>query len=143
MPQLQLLRAEFDRVPSATLPLAVAIGVLGRIPEDEPAVFLEVSVADASELESNLAIAGEERFGYQVLTVSSAAVPNGIAAICLAMRDEFRLMTHVYFDWTEGSPLVHFLRFILWGSGEVAPVTREILRRAEPDRSRRPHVHVG
>jgi hypothetical protein len=77
-----------------------------------------------------------------VLTVSSAAVPNGIAAICLAMRDEFGLVPHVYFDWTEGSPLMHFLRLILWGSGEVTPVTREILRRAEPDRSRRPHVHV-
>jgi hypothetical protein len=45
------------------------------------------------------------------------------------------------FDWTEGSPLTHFLRFILCGSGEVAPVTREILRRA--DRSRRPRVHAG
>jgi hypothetical protein len=87
--------------------------------------------------------AGEERFGYKVLTVSSAAVPNGIAAICLAMRDKFGLIPHVYFDWTEGSPLMQFLRFILWGAGEVAPVTREILRRAEPDRSRRPHVHVG
>ena len=79
-------------------------------------------MADASEFEADLEIRGEERFGYQVLTVRSAAVPNGIAA---------------------GSPLMHFLRFILWGSGEVAPVTREILRRAEPDRSRRPHVHVS
>jgi hypothetical protein len=65
-------------------------------------------------LEADLEIRGEERFGYKVLTVSSAAVPNSIAAICLAMRDEFGLIPHVYFDWTEGSPLIHFLRFILW-----------------------------
>ena len=87
---------------------------VSRVPEDEPAVFLEVSVADASEFEAYLEIRGEERFGYQVLTVSSAAVPNSIAAICLAMRDEFGLIPHVYFDWTEGSPLIHFLRFILF-----------------------------
>jgi hypothetical protein len=74
---------------------------------------------------------------------SSTAVPTSIAAICLAMRDELGLIPHVYFDWTEGSPLIHFPRSILWGSGEVAPVTREILRRAEPDRSRRPHVRAG
>jgi len=102
---------------------------VNRIPDDQPTVFLEVSVADASEFESDLEVRGEDRFGHQVLTVSSTAVANGIAAICL--------------DWTEGSPLAHFLRFILWGSGEVAPVTREVLRRDEPDRSRRPHVHVG
>jgi hypothetical protein len=114
-----------------------------RIPDDQPMVFLEVSVADASEFESDLEVRGEDRFGHQVLTVSSTAVANGIAAICLAVRDQFGLVPHVYFDWTEGSPLTHFLRFILWGSGEVAPVTREVLRRAEPDRSLRPHVHVG
>ena len=132
--------------PVATIVLLLvtllgALPVYRRVATESP--YGEVSVADASEFEADLEIRGEERFGYQVLTVSSAAVPNSIAAICLAMRDEFGLIPHVYFDWTEGSPLIHFLRFILWGSGEVAPVTREILRRAEPDRSRRPHVHAG
>ena len=155
--ELRATGITFDETAAGFLRAAVPAGVINvianepdereyqakwqvsRVPEDEPAVFLEVSVADASEFEADLEIRGEERFGYKVLTVSSAAVPNGIAAICLAMRDEFGLIPHVYFDWTEGSPLIYFLRFILWGSSEVAPVTREILRRAEPDRSRRPH----
>jgi hypothetical protein len=34
---------------------------VNRIPEDEPTVFLEVSVADASEFEADLEIRGEER----------------------------------------------------------------------------------
>ena len=37
-------------------------------------------LSDASKFEADLEIRGEERFGYKVLTVSSAAVPNGIAA---------------------------------------------------------------
>jgi len=105
--------------------------------------WTEVSVADASEFEADLEIRGEERFGYQELTVSSAAVPNGIAAICLALRDEFGLIPHVYFDWTEGSPAGHLLRFLIFGSGEVAPVAREVLRSAEPDLRQRPFVHVA
>lgn len=50
---------------------------------------------------------------------------------------------HIYLEWTEGNPLSNFLRFFLFGQGEVAPVTREVIRGAEPDRARRPHVHAG
>jgi hypothetical protein len=113
-----------------------------RIPDDEPSLFLEVSVPDASEFSSDLRVLGEERFGYRILTVCSPAVANGIAALSLDLRDRFGATPHVYFEWTEGNPLLNFARHILLGSGEVAPVTREVLRRAEPDPAARPHVHV-
>jgi hypothetical protein len=60
------------------------------------------SASPGLNAEADLEIRGEERSGYKVLTVSTA-VPNSIAAICLAMRNEFGLIPHVYFDWTEGS----------------------------------------
>ncbi len=53
------------------------------------------------------------------------------------------LRPHIYFEWTEGNPVANFVRYLIFGQGEVAPVTREMLRQAEPHRSRRTHVHVG
>jgi hypothetical protein len=49
----------------------------------------------------------------------------------------------VYFAWTEGNPFLHVARFLVFGDGDVPPVTREILRKAELDPDRRPAVHVG
>ena len=80
---------------------------------------------------------------YRVLTVESATVPNALAALLLHIRDATGYRPHIYLEWTEGHPAVNFLRFLFFGVGEVAPVTREVLRRAEPDRSKRPHVHAG
>jgi hypothetical protein len=80
---------------------------------------------------------------YRVMTVSASSVPNALAALALRIRDDTGVIPHIYFAWTEGSPLQQLLRFLLFGLGEVAPVTREVLRRAEHDPARRPHVHVG
>ncbi|MGN6131245.1 MAG: amino acid transporter [Nocardioidaceae bacterium] len=107
-------------------------------------IFAEVTVADPSEFEAGLEVHGEVRHGqYRVLSVESSSVPNALAALALAARDLTGTVPHLYFEWTEGTPVANLLRFMLFGVGEVAPVTREVLRRAEPTRRRRPHVHVG
>ena len=111
---------------------------------DEDIVFVEVTVSDPSEFETTLDVHGEIMFErYRVLTLHSPTVPNALAALMLHVRDETGKVPHIYFEWTEGNPLVNLLRFIFFGVGEVAPVTREVLREAEPDRTRRPRVHVG
>lgn len=114
------------------------------MPEQEDFVFVEVTVTDPSEFEASLTVRGEVLHGrYRVLTLESASIPNALAALLLHVRDETGAIPHIYFEWTEGGPFANFLRFFLFGQGEVAPVTREVLREAEPDRARRPRVHTG
>jgi hypothetical protein len=91
----------------------------------------------------DLEVRGEDRYGYRVLSVSSPAIANTIAELLLDMRDRTGLIPNVYFTWTEGNPVVNLLRFLAVGEGEIAPVAREVLRRAEPDSDLRPRVHVG
>jgi hypothetical protein len=107
-------------------------------------LFVEVTVTDPSDFESVVEAHGEVMHGeFRVITLQSPSVPNALAALLLHMRDVTGVRPHVYFEWTEGNPLQNLLRFLLFGVGEVAPVTREVLRRAEHDPARRPHVHVG
>ncbi len=113
-----------------------------HIPADAPILFLEVIVRDASDFSTDLRVTGLDLEGYRILSVEATAIPNSIAAILLAIRDRTGLEPHVYFEWTEGNPLVNLLKFLFVGEGEVAPVTREIIRRAVPNPADRPHVHV-
>jgi hypothetical protein len=112
----------------------------------EPLIFLEVHRGDASEFaEELLTVKGVRRpGGYKVLQCASPAVPNAIAALLLHIRDiNGGKLPHVYFGWTEGHPVSYVLKYIFFGEGETAPLAREVLRAAEPDPMRRPHVHVG
>ncbi|MER7752782.1 amino acid transporter [Kitasatospora sp. NPDC097643] len=114
------------------------------IPAEDDLVFVEVTVRDPSDFEAKLTVHGEVLHGrYRVLTLEGSSISNAIAALALTVRDRTGQIPHVYFEWTEGNPFAQFLRFFLFGQGDVAPVTREVLREAEPDRSRRPRIHVG
>ncbi len=114
-----------------------------HIPDTEPVLFLEVTVPDASEFADVLTVVGEERYGHRILKVESSAVPNAIAAVLLHLRDVTGERPHVYFGWTEGNPVLNLLRYLIAGEGEIAPTTREVLRKAERDPARRPLVHVA
>ena len=114
-----------------------------NIPVGDPVLFLEVTVADASEFAPVIRVLGQSIEGYRILRAVGSSVPNTIAAVLLGIRDRTGCRPHVYFGWTEGNPLKYLARFILFGEGDIAPVTHEVLRRAEPDPERRPAIHVG
>ncbi|WP_427172353.1 amino acid transporter [Arthrobacter sp. 92] len=116
---------------------------VSHLPVDYHALFLEVIVDDSSDFETELEVKGVVRHGYQILEVHGPVVPNTIASVLLHIRDVTGLMPHIYFRWTEGNPVTNLLKFLFLGEGEIAPVTREVLREAEPDVTRRPWVHVG
>jgi hypothetical protein len=114
-----------------------------HIPSSDPVLFYEIELGDASEFKGKLKIRGVDIDGYKILRTSAPAVPNAIAALLMHLRDKTGKIPHVYFGWSEGNPASYLVRYILFGEGDTAPVTREILRQAEPDPELRPNVHVG
>jgi len=114
-----------------------------HIPSSDPILFYEIETSDASDFTGKLYIRGVDIDGYKILRTESPAVPNAIAALLLHLRDSTDKIPHVYFGWSEGNPIAYLIRYILFGEGDTAPVTREILRQAEENPERRPSVHVG
>lgn len=107
-------------------------------------IFLEVDLSDPSEFhEDCLDVQGRIIDGHPVLYCQSPAIPNAIAAVLLQLRDKSATLPRAYFGWTEGSPISYVFKYIFLGEGETAPVTREVLRQAEPDPLKRPEIIVG
>jgi hypothetical protein len=114
-----------------------------HIPATDPVLFYEIELGDASDFKGKLKIVGVDVEGYKILRTQAPAVPNAIAGLLLHLRDKTGKIPHVYFGWSEGNPAMYLIRYILFGEGDTAPVTREILRQAEEDPELRPNVHVG
>lgn len=114
-----------------------------HIPSTDPIIFYEIDIGDASEFSGGIKVRGVDIDGYKILRTEAPAVPNAIAALLLDLRDITGKIPHVYFGWSEGNPIMYLARYILFGEGDTAPVTREILRQAEEDPELRPSVHVG
>jgi len=109
----------------------------------EPLIFLEVTQGDASAFEDALEVRGVRVGRHRILRCQSAAIPNAIAALLLHIRDQTGTMPQAYFGWTEGNPVFYVLKYLAFGEGDTAPVTREVLRKAVKNPLARPRIHVG
>ncbi|MDX6443815.1 MAG: hypothetical protein QOH71_889 [Blastocatellia bacterium] len=109
----------------------------------DPILFLEVEVCDASEFANVMKVEGRDVGGYRVLHAEGPAVPNCIAAFLLHLRDQTGKVPHAYFHWGSKNPIAYLFDYVAFGRGDTAPVTREVLRQAEPDEQKRPSIHVG
>ncbi len=109
----------------------------------DPILFLEIEVCDASDFADVMKVEGKEVGGYRVLRAQSSAVPNAIAAFLLFLRNRTGKLPHAYFHWGSKNPVAYLFDYVAFGRGDTAPVTREVLRQAEPNEERRPAIHVG
>lgn len=113
------------------------------LPPAAKVVFLEVERTDASEFAERLRVDGERVYNHCILRARSPIVANSIAALLIHLENKTGRVPHIYFKWREGNPVANLFRFIFLGEGDVAPLTHEVLRKAVPDLSHRPVVHVS
>jgi hypothetical protein len=109
----------------------------------EPILFMEVAQGDASAFTGDLQVRAARVGRHRVLRCTSPAVANAIAALLLHLRDLTGGVPDAYFQWGEGNPVAKVFEYLAFGEGDVAPLTREVLRRAVDDPEVRPRIHVG
>ncbi len=114
-----------------------------NIDENQRLIFFEVERTDASDFTETLQVSAVNIGGHDVLCARSPVVANAIAAMLIHIERTNGEVPHGYFKWTEGNPLANILRYLFLGSGDTAPITHEVIRRAVRDPQRRPVVHVS
>jgi hypothetical protein len=114
-----------------------------RLAPEVPILFIEAYLGDPSDFYHEPLLEIAEENGREVIRLSQcASVPHGIAAVLLEFA-KFGDPPEMLFEWSEESPLLANVRFLVWGQGNVPWLVHELVRRAVPDLARRPRVVVG
>jgi hypothetical protein len=114
-----------------------------RIPRDLIIVFVEVELTDASDFVNEPVLHVTQEDGRYVVQITGAAsIAHTLAALALEMAKVGR-PPEVHFGWTDDTPVSGTLGFLLFGEGNVPWMVRDLLRRAEPDETKRPLIIVA
>lgn len=114
-----------------------------QLADDVKLVFIEVEMDDPSDFYQKLRMQlfREDRV-YVIRIGGCVSVPHAVAAVALELSKRGRPPA-LHFGWSELGPLAQAWSFLAFGEGNVPTKVRELIRRAEPDASRRPRVVVG
>ncbi len=114
-----------------------------RIPRDLMITFIEVELLDSSEFvpESVMTVFQEE--GRYIIRISGAAsIAHTLVAVLLEMAKVGK-PPEIHFGWTDETPWSGTLGFLLFGEGNVPWLVRALLRKAEPDETKRPLIIIA
>jgi hypothetical protein len=114
-----------------------------RLGPDVPIIYVEAELGDPSDFVQTPEMKVEMQEGFEVVRVSHCA---SIAHVLTAIGLEFRHVgrpPEIHFGWSEESPLAANLHFLLFGEGNIPWMVHALIRKAEPDETRRPRVVIG
>ncbi len=108
-----------------------------------PLLFVEAELGDPSEFGHAPLLRMDQEDGLEVVRVARcASIAHVLAALGLELAKAGR-PPEMHFGWSDEQPLAANFNFLLWGEGNVPWLVHELLRRAEPDPTRRPRVVIG
>ncbi|CAN5318702.1 APC family permease [soil metagenome] len=114
-----------------------------RLGVEVPIVFVEARLGDASDFfQRPLVRVGSEDGRFLILIERCVSVPHVVAATAIELSAGTE-PPEVHFGWSDESPVTANLSFLLFGTGNIPWMVREIIRRAEPNPDRQPGVFVG
>lgn len=120
-----------------------AIREIHHLDATVPIVFIEAELGDPSEfLQTPLMRVKHEQGAFIIQVTRCASIPHVIAALALELS-KMGKPPEIHFGWSDESPLVANLNFLLFGQGNVPWLVRELILKAEPDPERQPKVVIG
>jgi hypothetical protein len=114
-----------------------------RLDATVPIVFVQATLGDTSEFESEPLLEVTQEEGRFVLRISQCvSIAHALATVALELSKDGK-PPELHFGWSNENPLSANLKFVMFGEGNVPWLVRELIAKAEPDPANRPRVIIG